>query len=237
VTEVKSDRRGLYVLVDGKQARPGPVGPYNETYDMGPGALEAGQQVRAKLLPDVPLVRVRGGGDELHWCTSSTLRGDGPGSAPKVVVTGGAPVFTKGAKWLRNDGGSTVVDEVLLEENSNLEYVRMTDGGWRNRLGEYVYGGKVSDKRYNLKEPAEKPPVPQAPTAPAFHFELGQVWVNRKGGHVTITEVYNRSTDGWACKGQGAVNASKFGPAGEWRSPKDRANGPAPGDLVARISG
>jgi hypothetical protein len=235
VTEVKSDRRGLYVLVDGKQARPGEVGPYNDDYDMGPGTLEAGQQVRAKLLPDVPLVRLRAGSEELHWCTSSTLRGDGPGSAPKVAVTGGLPVFVKGAQWLRNDGGQTTVDLVLANEGSNLEYVRMTDGGWRNRQGAYVHGGKLSDNRYSLKEPLDKPAVPQAPTAPAFTFEIGQVWKNRKGGQVTITEVYHRPTDGWACKGRGSVNVSKYGPAGEWRAPKERGD-PAPGDLVALIS-
>jgi hypothetical protein len=235
VTEVKSDRRGLYVLVDGKQARPGEVGPYNQDYDMGPGALVAGQQVRAKLLPDAPLVRLRVGSEELHWCTSSTLRGDGPGSPLKVAVTGGLPVFVEGHAWKRGDGITTHVRVVHDKEDSEGRYVKAADGGWRNRMGHYVDGGRRGADRYDLVSSAEEPPVPQAPTKPAFGFELGQVWANRKGGQVTITEVYHRSTDGWACKGQGAVNTSKYGPAGEWRAPNQRGE-PAPGDLVALIS-
>ncbi len=65
-------------MVGGQRARPGPVAPYSAEHEMHAGKLVAGQQVRAALLPEVPLVRLRAGGETLHWCTRSALRAAEP---------------------------------------------------------------------------------------------------------------------------------------------------------------
>ncbi len=106
MTEIREDSRGLYVMVDGQRARPGNVAG-DHGYSTDSGGATVGQQVRAKLLDCGKWVRLRFAGQERHWSTSSTLRGDAPTSEPRAWN------YQPGQVYEQRDGGLFTVHAVM----------------------------------------------------------------------------------------------------------------------------
>lgn len=56
---VREDDRGLYIWLNGGKYRPGGVTGWDHAYDMDDGGLKKGDKVRASVVPESPLTRIR----------------------------------------------------------------------------------------------------------------------------------------------------------------------------------
>lgn len=144
MTEIKQDAKGLYVMVDGQRARPGPVlGDHGYTTDGD--CFTAGQQVRAKLVPDTRWVRLRAGGNERHWSASTADRAAG-------AAAHGPFKFAVDQHWRRREGGVVRVTsmQVTARQREDGYVVVMSDGGARGPRGQFRMNGNTSGGPSNL---------------------------------------------------------------------------------------
>ena len=65
---VREDEKGLYIWLNGGKHRPGDVTGYDHVFDMSDGELEAGDKVKASIVSQAPLIRIRlDNGCKLYW--------------------------------------------------------------------------------------------------------------------------------------------------------------------------